>query len=176
MFYAVGGRMTEKLIYPGEKILDLKSTLKWRESLRPASRKLVVTNGCFDILHRGHVEYLYRARLEGDALLVLMNSDKSVKAIKGPSRPVVSELDRAFVLAGLSVVDKILIFGDPRCTGLIEKVKPDIYVKGGDYTLETLNPEEKRALTAVGAEIRFISFVEGFSTTKLISGTKCKTE
>lgn len=154
---------------PSEKVSSLDDAVSWREELRKNNRKLVVTNGCFDILHKGHVEYLSRAAEMGDALLVLVNSDSSVRLLKGPSRPLNSEEDRAFVLAGLESVDRTVIFGDERCTQMIKALRPDIYVKGGDYTLETINQEEKQALVEAGAQIRFISFVPGFSTTGTIN-------
>lgn len=154
---------------PAEKTSSLDNALFWREELRKNNKKLVVTNGCFDILHRGHVEYLNQAASMGDALLVLVNSDSSVRQLKGPSRPLNSEDDRSFVLAGLESVDLTVIFSGERCTEMIKALRPDIYVKGGDYTIDTINKEEKQALLEAGSQIRFISFVPGFSTTGTIN-------
>ncbi len=157
---------------PADLIMSLKDAVVWRESLRRDGLKLAVTNGCFDILHRGHADYLYRAREQGDALLVLINSDASVRTLKGPSRPVVDEYSRAYLLCALECVDAVVIFNEPRCTGYFSAIRPDIYVKGGDYTLETLDQEERAALQDAGADFRFIPFVEGFSTTNIVNRIK----
>ena len=157
-----------EMIYPADKIMSLADALDWREELRRQGIRLAVTNGCFDLLHRGHVEYLDSARRAADALLVLVNSDNSVRALKGPSRPVNDEFSRAFVLSGLAAVDAAVIFDSERCTAELSALQPDVYVKGGDYTVETLNPEERQVLQDAGAEIIFIPFVNGFSTTNTI--------
>ncbi|OGV35394.1 MAG: hypothetical protein A2020_06585 [Lentisphaerae bacterium GWF2_45_14] len=159
---------------PSEKNVSLDTALLWREKLRKNNKKLVVTNGCFDILHRGHVEYLCKAAELADFLLVLVNADSSVRRLKGPSRPLNSEEDRAFVLAALESVDMTVIFNDERCTKMIKALCPDVYVKGGDYTIDTINIEEKEALFAVNAQIKFISFVPGFSTTGTINKMNIK--
>lgn len=153
---------------PSSKILSLDEALEWRESLRKAGRKLVLTNGCFDILHRGHAEYLLAARRRGDALIVLLNSDASVKSLKGPGRPVCKEQDRAFMLSCLSFVDAALIFAGRRCVEELAKLKPDVYVKGGDYNIDNIDKDEKRALLDTGAEIHFIPLVKGLSTSSLL--------
>ncbi len=129
---------------------------------------MVVTNGGFDLLHVGHVAYLEQARQLGDVLLVGLNSDASVRALKGPERPINPEADRATVLAALESVSAVCIFTDPRATRFLELAQPDIYVKGGDYTLETLDPDERRVVEQVGGEIVFIPFVPGKSTTALV--------
>lgn len=157
---------------PAELIMPLDTAAKWRQSLKEANLKLAITNGCFDILHRGHADYLYRAREQADALLVLINSDASVRTLKGPDRPVVDEYSRAYLLCALECVDAVVIFSEPRCTRYFSVLRPDVYVKGGDYTLATLDSEERAALQQVNAEFRFIPFVEGFSTTNLISRIK----
>jgi len=149
-------------------LLTLEAARLWREELRRAGKLLVVTNGCFDIMHRGHASYLREARMQGDALLVLVNSDASVRRIKGPKRPVVSEADRAYMLCALSAVDRVVIFDDARCDRELAALAPDVYVKGGDYTLDTLDPVERGALERVGAKIVLKPFVPGFSTTILI--------
>jgi rfaE bifunctional protein nucleotidyltransferase chain/domain len=130
-----------------------------------AGKKLVLTNGCFDLLHTGHVRYLQQARECGDALLVAVNSDASVRELKGPTRPLNGELDRAEVLAALRCVDHVAIFTGKRVTEVISKLRPSIYAKGGDYTVETLDPGERAALEEVGAEIRLLQLVPGRSTT-----------
>ena len=148
---------------------DLPDTLlEWRERLKSQKKKLVVTNGCFDLLHRGHAEYLARARELGDALLVLVNSDASVRALKGPGRPINRAEDRAFLLESLKAVDRTLVFDSPRCDRELAALAPDVYVKAGDYTLETLDASEREALQKSGAEIVFMPFVSGFSTTGIV--------
>ena len=158
----------ESPVFPADKIMTLAAAVRWRETLRRSGRRLAVTNGCFDILHRGHVDYLDRARRTGDALLVLLNSDRSVRELKGPERPVNDEFARAFVLAGLAAVDAVVVFDGTRCTAELAALRPDLYVKGGDYTVESLDPDERGALREAGSEFRFIPFVEGFSTTETI--------
>jgi len=137
-----------------------------------SGKRLVLTNGCFDLLHTGHVRYLEEARRCGDALIVAVNSDASVRGLKGPSRPVNGEFDRAEVLAALRCVDHVTVFDDNRVTGVIRSLRPAVYAKGGDYTLETLDPGEKAALDEVGAEIRLLSLVPGRSTTSLLDRVK----
>ncbi|MGF1484310.1 MAG: adenylyltransferase/cytidyltransferase family protein [Opitutales bacterium] len=139
-----------------------------RKQLQAAEQKLVLTNGCFDLLHPGHLYFLRNARAEGDRLWVALNSDASVRALKGPLRPVLGQTERAYALAALEFVDGILIFDTPRLDGEIRTLGPDVYVKAGDYTLETLNAQERQALEAVGARIAFLPFLEGYSTTRLI--------
>ena len=131
-------------------------------------RKLVFTNGCFDLLHAGHVRYLQQARALGDALLVALNGDASVRALKGPSRPLNGEHDRAEVLAALSCVDYVTIFHTERATDLVRIIRPHVYAKGGDYTVDSLDPGERAALEKVGAEIRILPLVPGKSTTGII--------
>ncbi len=136
-----------------------------RDELDRAGRKLVFTNGCFDLLHPGHVRYLGQARALGDALVVALNSDASVRSLKGPSRPINNELDRAEVVAGLRAVDAVVIFDDQRATGMIEAIRPHIYAKGGDYTPDSLEPGERAALESAGAAIHILPLVPGRSTT-----------
>lgn len=139
-----------------------------RDDLQSQGKKLVFTNGVFDILHAGHVRYLNEARALGDAMVVALNSDASVRELKGPTRPVNHENDRAEVLAALRAVDAVVVFGDKRATTLIETIQPHVYAKGGDYTVDSLNPEERAALAAAGAEIRILPLVPGRSTTSTI--------
>ena len=139
-----------------------------RDSLDKQGKKLVFTNGCFDLLHAGHVRYLNQARALGDAMVVALNSDASVRKLKGPTRPINRERDRAEVMAALRAVDAVVIFGDNRATSLIQTIRPHIYAKGGDYTPESLDPEERGALKEVGAEIQILSLVAGRSTTRIV--------
>jgi D-glycero-beta-D-manno-heptose 1-phosphate adenylyltransferase len=155
-----------------EKILDPDRLAAIADSLRAQGRKLVLTNGCFDLLHAGHVRYLGTARALGDALAVAINGDDSVRALKGEGRPLNSESDRAEIVAALEYVDHVVVFPEVRVTRLIEKVRPAIYVKGGDYTPATLDPEERAALEKVGAEIRILPFEPGYSTSDLIERMK----
>jgi len=151
-----------------KKIIAPESLPAWREAVRSTGRRLVVTNGCFDILHLGHVTYLEIARNLGDALLVGLNSDAAVRQLKGEGRPVNHEQDRAGVLAALESVDAICLFGDKSAARFLSVAKPDIYVKGGDYTLETLNQEERRIVETAGSRIVIIPVVPGRSTTSLL--------
>lgn len=140
----------------------------WRAQMRSSGKRLVVTNGCFDILHLGHVSYLEAARNLGDALLVGIGSDDSVRQFKGANRPVNNEYDRAAVLAALESVTGVCIFVEKTATRFLSLAKPDIYVKGGDYTLETLNQEERYTVEIDGGKIIILPFVPGKSTTALL--------
>jgi rfaE bifunctional protein nucleotidyltransferase chain/domain len=151
-----------------EKIIPWDKLPQWRETFRTSGKKLVVTNGCFDILHLGHVTYLETARNLGHALLIGMNADSAVHQLKGPDRPVNSEADRAGVLAALESVDGVCIFTERTATRFLEHAQPDIYVKGGDYTLEQLPVEEREAVEKNGGKIAIVSFVPGRSTTALL--------
>ncbi len=151
------------------KLFTLEQAVAARARLRAAGRKVVLTNGVFDLLHTGHLFYLQQARALGDALFIALNSDASVKALKGPLRPVMNEEQRAYALAALTCIDGIVIFREPRLTAEIQALRPDVYCKAGDYTLEKLNPQERTALEAVGAQIKFMPFLPGFSTTNLIA-------
>jgi rfaE bifunctional protein nucleotidyltransferase chain/domain len=147
---------------------DLDTAVAERQRLCGAGSRLVLTNGCFDLLHPGHLFFLQKAREQADALWVALNGDTSVKALKGPLRPVLDEHERAFAMAALACVDRILIFHTPRLDGEIRALRPDLYVKAGDYTPDTLDPAERAALDETGAEIRFLPFLEGYSSTALI--------
>jgi len=152
-----------------DKILTLEKLPGWRQGLRRAGRRLVVTNGCFDLLHAGHVTYLEAARAAGDALLIGLNGDESVRELKGEGRPVVPESDRALVLAGLETVDGVCIFPEVRAHRFLSLAAPDVYVKGGDYSMESLNPDERRAVEAAGGHIQFIPLLTGRSTRGLLA-------
>ncbi|MFZ0828517.1 MAG: adenylyltransferase/cytidyltransferase family protein [Verrucomicrobiia bacterium] len=150
------------------KIIAGEKLSEWRQAFRATGKKLAVTNGCFDLLHLGHVTYLESARNLGDALLVGLNGDEATRQLKGPGRPVNSESDRAAVLAALASVDGVCIFAEATATRFLSAAQPDIYVKGGDYTLETLNQDERRAVESAGGKIVIIPFVPGKSTTALL--------
>jgi len=129
---------------------------------------LVATNGCFDILHLGHVTYLQQAREQGDALLVGLTSDVHVSALKGPGRPVNSERDRAAVLAALESVSGVYVFPEQDARSFLELARPDVYVKGGDYTIDTINQDERRLLDGMGVRIVILGNVPGKSTTGIL--------
>jgi rfaE bifunctional protein nucleotidyltransferase chain/domain len=151
-----------------DKILSLDQVRPWRDALRAAGKKLAVTNGCFDILHVGHVTYLEAARQQGDALLVGLNSDTSVRQLKGPGRPVNSQEDRAAVLAALRAVDGVCIFDELRATRFLALAQPDTYVKGGDFAIDQLPAEERAVVEKYGGKIITIGFVPGKSTSALL--------
>ncbi len=150
------------------KLLTLAQAVAERARLKRAGKKLVLTNGVFDLLHTGHLHCLKEARRSGEALFVALNSDASVRKLKGPARPVQGQIERAYAIGALWFVSGVVIFGEKRLTKEILALKPDIYVKAGDYTLGKLDPEERAALERVGAKIEFLPFLPGFSTTSLI--------
>jgi rfaE bifunctional protein nucleotidyltransferase chain/domain len=150
----------------GRVITNRVELRRVREALRAEGRRLVFTNGCFDILHVGHVRYLARARSLGDALLVAINSDRSVRALKGAGRPVLNEGERAELLAALSSVDFVTVFEEDSPRALIAEVLPDVLVKGGDYALEEIHGREE--VERAGGRVLSLPFVEGASTTNII--------
>ena len=150
------------------KIIAWDKLPEWRNTFRASGKKLVVTNGCFDILHFGHVAYLETARNLGHALLVGVNGDNSARELKGAGRPVNTENDRASVVAALESVAGVCIFPEKTAVKFLERAQPDIYVKGGDYTLDTLNQDERRAVESAGGKIAIIPLVPGKSTTALL--------
>lgn len=158
------------------KLLSLSEAIARREAWRAAGKRVVLTNGVFDLLHTGHLYYLQKARQLGDVLVIALNGDASVRAIKGPLRPVQSEEQRAYALGALTAIDGIVLFHTPRLTAEIHALRPDVYCKAGDYTLEKLNLEERGALQEVGAQIEFLPFLPGFSTTQLIAKIKAAGE
>ena len=155
-----------------EKLKSPQELASIRDTFEREGRKLVFTNGVFDLLHVGHVRYLEEARRLGDALVVAVNGDAGVRALKGDTRPINGEQDRAEVLAALESVSYVTIFQGLRVTELLGIIRPQIYVKGGDYTVESLNPEERGALEAAGSEIRILTLVPGKSTTATIAKWK----
>ena len=144
------------------------------DTVRADGGTIVFTNGCFDILHAGHVRYLTAAEAMGDFLVIGLNSDASVRRLKGEGRPIVSEADRAEVLDALRAVDIVTIFDEPTAEELVRLVRPNVYVKGGDYSLDTL-PEAK-IVQAAGGRVEFIPFLEGRSTTGVIERIKASGE
>ena len=147
-------------------LIDRNDVENFCDELKSHGKKIVFTNGCFDILHAGHVRYLTAAKTFGDVLIVGLNSDESVRRLKGASRPINSQLDRAEVLLGLKAVDHVIIFGEQTAEALIAEVKPNVYVKGGDYTLDTL-PEAK-VVQKFGGRVEFVNLVAGRSTTNIV--------
>jgi D-glycero-beta-D-manno-heptose 1-phosphate adenylyltransferase len=155
-----------------KKIVTAEQASAIGKEMRDNGRKLVFTNGCFDLLHAGHVRYLQAARALGDALLVAINGDESVRVLKGQGRPLNRAADRAEVIAALECVDHVVIFPEVRATQLLEIVRPAIYVKGGDYTEATLHADERDALERIGAEIQILPFEAGHSTSGLLEKIK----
>ena len=151
-----------------QKIVDL-DTLMARLGER-AGERVVFTNGCFDIVHRGHAEYLSRARDLGDLLIVGLNNDASVRGLKGETRPIVDEESRALLLASMQFVDYVVLFDEATPLKLIERIGPDVLVKGGDYNKESIVGYD--AVTHRGGEVVVLDFVEGFSTTRIIEKIK----
>ena len=150
------------------KIVELKDLSDRCEKLRSAGKKIVATNGCFDLLHVGHVRYLQAARALGDLLVVGLNGDGSVHELKGAGRPITNQTDRAEILSALACVDLVTIFPEIRATKFLAAVRPAVYVKGGDYTPRTLDEEELTILTEIEAAIHLIPFETGYSTSGLI--------
>ena len=151
-----------------QKIVPLEQLRQRANDLRAAGKRIVATNGCFDLLHLGHIRYLKAARALGHALIVGINGDRSVCELKGRGRPVNSETDRAEVVAALSSVDLVAIFPELRATQFLELARPDIYVKGGDYKADTLNTEERQVLQRIGAKIDIVPLERGYSTSDLL--------
>lgn len=151
------------------KILTLDQLAAEAVQLRSAGQRLVATNGCFDILHVGHVRYLAAARKFGDLLVVGLNSDSSVRQLKGKHRPLNREKDRAEVVAALESVDYVTIFPEKRAINFLRAAQPAVYAKGGDYTVDTLNPEERAVLDEFHTRIEIIPFQNGYSTSELLT-------
>jgi rfaE bifunctional protein nucleotidyltransferase chain/domain len=151
------------------KIIALDELREKSGRLRSAGKRVVATNGCFDILHVGHVRYLAAARKLGDALVVGLNGDNSVRQLKSQGRPINREQDRAEVLAALESVDYVTIFPELRATNFLQAAQPSIYAKGGDYTADTLDPEERAVLAKFGTKVEIIPFEQGYSTSQLLT-------
>ncbi|MDR0595437.1 MAG: adenylyltransferase/cytidyltransferase family protein [Puniceicoccales bacterium] len=155
-----------------KKLHSFQEACVLREQLRETGKRVVLTNGCFDLLHVGHVCSLESAAKHGDSLWVALNSDHSIKSLKGISRPIFTEINRAYTLSALECISGIFIFNGERLADEILLFKPDAYVKSGDYDLEKLDKSELRALRNVHAEIKFVPFMEGMSTSTIISAIK----
>ena len=153
-----------------EKILSPEKMLGERQRLRSAAARVVFTNGVFDLLHVGHVRYLAQARALGDALIVAINSDRTVRELKGPNRPIFDQAERAEILAALKYVDYVTIFDDVSPRSVIAMLLPDVLVKGGDYQLDQIHGREE--VEAAGGTVISLPFVEGASTTSLIERMK----
>jgi rfaE bifunctional protein nucleotidyltransferase chain/domain len=151
------------------KILTLDQLRAESRRLRAEGKRVAATNGCFDILHVGHVRYLAAARKLGDVLVVGLNGDDSVRELKGEGRPVNREQDRAEVLAALESVDYVTIFPENRATNFLRAAAPAVYAKGGDYTADTLDPGERAVLDEFGTRIEIIPFEKGYSTSELLT-------
>ena len=164
--------MNEDAFNVDDKLLTLEEAIEYRRALRNENKKLVVTDGCFDLLNCGHAVYLKESRALGDALLVLLNCDETVKFLKGEKRPFNDAFARAYLLLSLRTVDRVVIFNGSTCHDEIAKIQPDIYVKGGDLTLDTMNPLEKTALMEAGSVIYFKKRVEGFSESSILDKIK----
>jgi rfaE bifunctional protein nucleotidyltransferase chain/domain len=150
----------------GGRVVDPVELMAELASLRAAGKKIVFTNGCFDLLHAGHVRYLREAAALGDVLVVGLNSDASVRQFKEPGRPIVPEGDRAEVVAALEMVDYVVLFGEKTAEALVAEVRPDVYVKGGDYSPETL--PEAGVVQGYGGRVELVRYHEERSTTGLI--------
>lgn len=147
-------------------LVDRKDIRALVEEIHKQGKTVVSTNGCFDIIHVGHIRYLEKSKSFADYLIVLLNSDKSVKSIKGPSRPINNENDRAEILSALRCVDYVVLFDEDSPKDLLDEMKPDIYTKGADYTMETL--PEADIMRKNNTRVEFIEFVEGKSTTRIV--------
>lgn len=152
------------------QIISRKSIADFVKKLHDAGKTVVATNGCFDILHVGHVRYLQKTKSYADYSIILLNSDKSVKSIKGENRPINNESDRAEILTALSCVDFVVMFDEDSPAELLDEIKPDVYTKGADYTFDTL--PEKEIMVKNNIRVEFIEFVNGKSTTNIIEKIK----
>jgi rfaE bifunctional protein nucleotidyltransferase chain/domain len=153
-------------------ILSWEKLPAWREEQRQRGKKVVATNGCFDLLHVGHVRFLQEAKALGNVLIVGVNGDASVRELKGEGRPVNGEADRAEVVAGLGCVDAVIIFPEKRATRFLESVKPDLYVKGGDYQADQLDKDELDAVNKGGGRVQVLDLTPGRSTTAVLQKLK----
>ncbi len=151
-----------------DKVKNLRQLDKICKTARANGRRVVWTNGCYDLVHAGHVIYLQSARACGDILVVGLNSDASVQKTKGPLRPIVSEANRARVMSALECVDYVIVFDDVSPVKTIEFLKPDVYAKGGDYNIDTINQEERHLVEGYGGDIALLPGVAGLSTTAII--------
>jgi len=152
------------------KVLTKEALQKVCSDLKKQGKRIVSTNGCFDILHLGHLQYLEKARALGDVLICAVNSDESVRKLKGPSRPIHSENTRALQLAALESIDYVVVFGEDNPEKILALIQPHVHVKGGDYRAEDL--PEKKIVEQFGGEVKCVALTPGFSTTQLIENLK----
>lgn len=156
------------MVEAANRVATLDELMQLRQQWRQAGKRLVLTNGTFDLLHIGHVRYLEAARALGDVLVVGINSDASARSYKGPNRPVVPQKERAEIVAALRCVDYTVIFDEPTATRLVETLQPEVYAKGGDYSPGGTPLPEAAAVEAYGGEVRIVPFVAGHSASELI--------
>lgn len=156
------------------RVLDLTGMIAERGRLRSAGKRLVFTNGCFDLLHPGHVRYLTEARKLGDALVVALNSDRSVRALKGEGRPILNERERAEIISALAAVDYVFVFDDETPREVISKLLPDVLVKGGDWPIDRIIGREE--VEAAGGKVLSLPYVQDASTSELIKRIKGSTD
>lgn len=147
---------------------DLNKIIEEREIIKQNNKTIILTNGCFDILHKGHITYLNEAKKNADYLWILLNSDNSVKKLKGDNRPINNQNDRKYVLENIKAVDKVIIFNQLNCSFWIDLIQPDFYCKASDYNLDNINREQLKTLKDNNVKIMFMNFIEGYSTTKII--------
>lgn len=151
-------------VYSATEIQD------WVQSLKTSGKTIVTTNGCFDLLHVGHLRYLQQAKALGDVLIVCLNTDASIQRLKGPTRPIVQQDDRAEMMAGLGCVDGVVLFDEDTPENILKVIQPTIHTKGGDYTVESL--PESATLQGMGTKIEFLPLVQSRSTTSIVDKIK----
>ena len=166
------GRVTAETMHALRKVIPYECLADWRADLDDLNRPLVVTNGCFDLLHAGHVFFLEKARCLGKALLVGVNSDKAIMALKGPDRPIMPERDRLMMLSSVEAVLKVCLFPEVDAMAFLAKARPDIYVKGGDYTVDTINQLERQLLEQQGTRIEILPRFELQSSSAILRRIK----
>ena len=150
------------------KVIKLNDLLEWRDDVKSKGETIALTNGCFDLVHVGHLRSIEKAASYADHLVVAVNADESIRKLKGAKRPICNEGDRSELIAGFRCVSRVVLFNEMRLTNIIETLLPDYYLKGGDYTLEKLDVAERAALEKVRSKIKFFPIVEGVSTTDLV--------
>lgn len=164
--------LRERISGEENKIQTLEQMKKIVEDLKRKGKKIIWTNGCFDLLHQGHVRYLKETKKLGDVLIVGLNSDSSIKRLKGPERPIQSESERAEILSSLDSVDYVVVFPEINAVNCLNELKPSIFAKAADYNISTINQDEKRVVESYNGKITFIDIVEGKSTTSIIERIK----
>ena len=158
------------------KIISQPNLATWRAKTKLQGKKVCATNGCFDLLHAGHIKYLYESSKYGDIFIVGCNSDESVRQLKGNGRPVQTEKDRALILSSLECVNFVSVFKEKEAVNFLQIVQPDFYIKGGDYTLDSMDKQEKEAVTTHGGKIIVAPMVQGKSSSSIISKIRHKNE